>query len=110
MNDWRAGAGAGLFHCPDVVVLGMDAPGVWTCIEVKTFDVTATSHMDAHRTHRVRLAAHLAAIRDSRRDEYRVDGPHAAPLAPVLGSPVCLAPVPVRDGVAGLVAAALFGE
>ena len=26
MNDWMAGAGAGLFHCPDVVVLGMDAP------------------------------------------------------------------------------------
>ena len=32
------------------------------------------------------------------------------PPAPVQGSPVCLAPVPVRDGVAGLVAAALFGE
>ena len=50
--------------------------------------------MDAHRTHRVRLAAHLAAIRDSRRDEYRVDGPHAAPLPPHLRqAPPCALPL-----------------
>ena len=84
MNDWMAGAGSSLFHTPDVVVLGMDAPGVWTCIEVKTLDVTARFHMDAHHTDRDRLTAHLAAIRTSRRADYRVHGPHAVPLPPHL--------------------------
>ena len=78
------GPGALLHHTPDVVVLGLDAPGVWTMIEVKTLDVTASTHIQSHHTDRERLAAHAAAIRASRRAEYRVDGPQAVPLPPHL--------------------------
>ena len=49
------GPGALLHHTPDVVVLGLDAPGVWTMIEVKTLDVTASTHIQSHHTDRERL-------------------------------------------------------
>ena len=38
MVAFMQGPGAALTHTPDIVALGLEAPGVYTCIEVKTFD------------------------------------------------------------------------
>ena len=74
------GPGASLQHTPDLVVLGLEAPNVYTLIEVKTFDPCGASHVATSHTDTTRLAAHRAVVAASRRDEYRVDGPHGSPL------------------------------
>ena len=51
MRVWMDGPGALLHHTPDVVVLGLDAPGVWTMVEVKTLDVTASTHTHPVSSH-----------------------------------------------------------
>ena len=40
MVAFMQGPGAALTHTPDIVILGLEAPNVYTCIEVKTFDPT----------------------------------------------------------------------
>ena len=76
------GPGAILTHTPDIVALGLEAPGVYTCIEVKTFDPSGPTHLATHHTATTRLGAHAAAVLASRRDEYRLIGPRALPPPP----------------------------
>lgn len=80
MREFMQGPGASLQHTPDLVVLGLEAPNVYTLIEVKTFDPCGASHVATSHTDTTRLAAHRAVVAASRRDEYRVDGPHGSPL------------------------------
>ena len=82
MVEWRQGSGAGLHHTPDLVVFDLDGPGTVRVIEVKTLYPCGPSHLADHHTDTTRLAGHVAAIRRSRREEYRVDGPGAQPLPP----------------------------
>ena len=42
LTSCREGPGAILTHTPDIVALGLEAPGVYTCIEVKTFEKVGT--------------------------------------------------------------------
>ena len=80
--DFMQTAGAGLHHTPDLVLIGLDGPGTYRIVEVKTLDPCAPTHLGAHHTDSARLAAHTAAIQTSRRQEYRVDGPGASALPP----------------------------
>ena len=79
MVAFMQGPGAALTHTPDIVALGLEAPGVYTCIEVKTFDPSGPTHLATHHTATTRLGAHAAAVLASRRDEYRLTGPRALP-------------------------------
>ena len=79
MVAFMQGPGAALTHTPDIVALGLEAPGVYTCIEVKTFDPSGPTHLATHHTATTRLGAHAAAVLASRRDEYRLIGPRALP-------------------------------
>ena len=45
MVDFMQGPGAILIHTPDIVALGLEAPGVYTCIEVKTFDPSGPTQL-----------------------------------------------------------------
>ena len=54
-------------------------PGVWTMIEVKTLDVTASTHIQSHHTDRERLAAHAAAIRASAAPSTVLTAPRRCP-------------------------------
>ena len=82
MVAFMQGPGAALTHTPDIVILGLEAPNVYTCIEVKTFDPTGPTHVSTHHTDTTRLGAHTAVERASRRDEYRLIGPRALPPLP----------------------------
>ena len=66
------------------VLTNYTTPGVWTMIEVKTLCVTASTHIQSHHTDRERLAALAAAIRASRRSEYR--GVRSSPTLGILVS------------------------
>jgi hypothetical protein len=67
-----ASAGAGLRHRPDAVICGLDGPGSFTLIDVKTFDVCGATHIDTHHTDRRRFAAHTAVTTRCVRDDYGV--------------------------------------
>ena len=92
MVEWRQGSGAGLHHTPDLVAFDLDGPGTVRVIEVKIRSRPSTLvWLDSHspiinhtHTHSdtIRLAGHVAAIRRSRREEYRVDGPGVQRLPP----------------------------
>ena len=45
MVAFMQGPGAALTHTPDIVILGLEAPNVYTCIEVKTLDPTGPTHV-----------------------------------------------------------------
>ena len=80
IHAWRQGPGASLYHTPDIVLVGLDGPGRYTLIEVKTFDVAGATHLtsSAHPD-RSRLTVHAEVARLSARDEYRTN---VQPLAP----------------------------
>ena len=78
--DWMQGPGAGLQHSPDLVLTGLDGPGTYRIVEVKTIDVTGPTHIQRHHTDTTRLGAHLAAETRSRRHEYRLTGDEATEL------------------------------
>ena len=80
IHAWRQGPGASLYHTPDIVLVGLDGPGRYTLVEVKTFDVAGHTHLtsSAHPD-RSRLTVHAEVARLSARDEYRTQ---AQPLAP----------------------------
>ena len=65
---------------PDLVLTGLDGPGTYRIVEVKTLDPTGPTHLAAHHTNTTRLRAHLAAESRSRRAEYRLAGPGATEL------------------------------
>ena len=44
VEEFMAGAGARLRHRPDAVICGLDGPGSYTLIDVKTFDACGSSH------------------------------------------------------------------
>ena len=60
------GPSGALTHTPDIVILGLEAPNVYTCIEVKTFDPTGPTHacmiacVHSDHTDTSRLGAHPA--------------------------------------------------
>ena len=73
-------SGAGLAHTPDVVVLGLDGPGTYRLIEVKTFDPTGPSYITgASTTATDRDLVHQHIARDSRRGDYHLSRPGAHP-------------------------------
>ena len=75
------GVGAGLAHTPDIVVRGLDGPGTYRLIEVKTFDPTGPSYITgASTTATDRDLVHQQIARDSRRGDYRLSGPGALTL------------------------------
>ena len=97
MVAFMQGPGAALTHTPDIVILGLEAPNVYTCIEVKTFDPTGPTNVSTHHTDTTRLGAHIAVERASRRDEaslVRVPSLPSLPTSAWLSSPsVSLAPL-----------------
>ena len=78
---WMHSSGAGLAHTPDIVVLGLDGPGTYRLIEVKTFDPTGPSYITgASTTATDRDLVHQHIARDSRRGDYHLSGPGARTL------------------------------
>ena len=53
--EWMQGPGAGLQHSPDLVLTGLDGPGTYRIVEVKTIDVTGPSHIQRHHACRASL-------------------------------------------------------
>ena len=72
LEQFMAGPGAALRHRPDVVLAGLDGPGTYCLVDVKTLDAAGATHRHAHHTDRTRLAAHLAVARHSAQSEYGV--------------------------------------
>jgi len=70
LEQFMAGPGAGLQHRPDVVVVGMDGPGTYTLIDVKSLDPCGATHISTDHTDRRRLAAHVAVAQRCARTEY----------------------------------------
>ena len=70
LDDFMDGPGAGLRHRPDAVIAGLDGPGTYCLIDVKTFDPCGATHVSTDHTDRRRLAAHIAITRHSSRAEY----------------------------------------
>ena len=62
MVAFMQGPGAALTHTPDIVALGLEAPGVYTCIEVKTFDPSGPTHLATHHTATTRLVGHVRRL------------------------------------------------
>jgi len=72
MRAFMQTAGADLAHTPDLVLHGFDGPRTHTLVEVKTFDPAGHSRIHSSHTDRERGLAHVHAVRDSRRDDYRL--------------------------------------
>ena len=70
LEQFMAGPGAGLRHRPDAVIAGLDGPGSYCLIDVKTLDPCGATHVATDHTDRRRQSAHIAVARRSARDEY----------------------------------------
>ena len=70
LEQFMAGPGAALRHRPDIVLVGLDGPGTYCLVDVKTLDAAGATHRHTHHTDRVRLAGHVAIARHSAQSEY----------------------------------------
>ena len=77
MQAFMLGAGAGLSHQPDLVLVGFDGPGSHLLVDLKTLDTAGATHVATHHTDRSRLAAHAAEVTRCEHSDYRT---HLVPL------------------------------
>jgi len=72
MAEFMTGAGAGLHHQPDLVLVNYDGAGMHLLVDVKTMDKAGTTHVNTDHTDERRLSSHAAEVRHCERDDYRI--------------------------------------
>ena len=72
IDQFMLGAGAGLRHRPDIVLVGFDGPGTFLLLDLKTLDTAGATHIAASHTDRRRLPAHISVERHSTLTQYGV--------------------------------------